>query len=89
MFFKLILTVTVKNEKPIKASVALDWLRCSPEYYFRSAAQRCKEYLGIPNRHTEPCKRFNLLSDGATESIIEWAYDCVDALLLKIIMIFI
>ncbi|NUE67503.1 TerB N-terminal domain-containing protein [Snodgrassella sp. ESL0253] len=43
LFFKLILAVTVKNEKPIKASLALDWLRYSPEYYFRSAARRCKE----------------------------------------------
>ncbi|KDN13806.1 hypothetical protein SALWKB29_2156 [Snodgrassella communis] len=40
----MILVVTVKNKKPIKASLALDWLRCSPEYYSSSAAQCCKEH---------------------------------------------
>ena len=43
LFFKLILAVTVKNEKPVKASLALDWLDYTPEYYFRTAARRCKE----------------------------------------------
>ncbi|WP_180296013.1 MULTISPECIES: hypothetical protein [Snodgrassella] len=43
-FFKLILVVTVKNKKPIKASLALDWLRCSPEYDSSSAARCCKKY---------------------------------------------
>lgn len=43
LFFKLILAVTVKNEKPIKASLALDWVRYSDDYYFRTAARRCKE----------------------------------------------
>jgi uncharacterized tellurite resistance protein B-like protein len=42
LFFKLMLAVTVKNGKPIKAGLALDWLRYSSEYYFRSAARRCK-----------------------------------------------
>ncbi|WP_239427978.1 hypothetical protein [Snodgrassella communis] len=44
LFFKLILVVPVKNEKPIKASLALDWLRCLPEYDSSSAAQCCKEH---------------------------------------------
>ncbi|WP_141683424.1 MULTISPECIES: tellurite resistance TerB C-terminal domain-containing protein [Snodgrassella] len=35
------------------------------------------------NKHVEPCKRFNLLSDCAIESTNEWAYDYVDALLIK------
>ncbi|WP_420895201.1 tellurite resistance TerB C-terminal domain-containing protein [Snodgrassella communis] len=37
----------------------------------------------IRNKHIEPCKRFNLLSDCAIESTNEWAYDYVDALLIK------
>ncbi|KDN11613.1 hypothetical protein SALWKB12_2109 [Snodgrassella communis] len=40
----MILVVPVKNEKPIKASLALDWLRCLPEYDSSSAAQCCKEH---------------------------------------------
>jgi hypothetical protein len=29
------------------------------------------------------CKQFNLLPDGAIETINEWAYECVDASLVE------
>ncbi|WP_371807043.1 tellurite resistance TerB C-terminal domain-containing protein [Snodgrassella communis] len=37
----------------------------------------------IRNKHIKFCKRFNLLSDCAIKSTNEWAYDYVDALLIK------
>ena len=35
------------------------------------------------DEYIELCKKFNLLPDGAIETINEWAYECVDAPLIE------